>query len=107
MSARGSEARWAHPGMSVLGARHESGDEEHSDLTLVSRMADRISAAAPLEDVLNDVVVFVTAVVRCDSCFIYVLEDDELILRASKNPHPEVVGRLGMKVGQGIHGWGA
>jgi uroporphyrinogen-III synthase len=105
MSAHGSEARWAHPGMSVLGARHESGDEEHSDLTLVSRMADRISAAAPLEDVLNDVVVFVTAVVRCDSCFIYVLEDDELILRASKNPHPEVVGRLGMKVGQGITGW--
>jgi uroporphyrinogen-III synthase len=85
--------------------RTASGGEGHSDLALVSRMADRISAAAPLEDVLDDVVVFVTAVVRCDSCLIYVLEGDELVLRASKNPHPEVVGRLTMKVGQGITGW--
>ena len=27
--------------------------------------------------------------VSCDSCFIYVLEGDTLVLRASKNPHPE------------------
>ena len=28
-----------------------------------------------------------------------------LILRASKNPHPEVVDRLKLRVGQGITGW--
>jgi len=48
---------------------------------------------------------FVTSVVRCDSCFVYVLENDELVLRASKNPHPEVLDRLKLKVGQGITGW--
>ncbi|HXJ87919.1 MAG TPA: ANTAR domain-containing protein [Candidatus Binatia bacterium] len=48
---------------------------------------------------------FVTSMVECDSCFVYVLEGDELVLRASKNPHVEVVDRLKLKVGQGITGW--
>lgn len=78
---------------------------EASDIALLSRIASRISAAAPLLEVLQDVLEFVTCVVKCDSCMIYILEGDELILRASKNPRPEVVGRLKMKVGQGITGW--
>jgi uroporphyrinogen-III synthase len=44
-------------------------------------------------------------VVQCDSCFVYVLESKQLILRASKNPHPEIVDRLKMPIGQGITGW--
>jgi uroporphyrinogen-III synthase len=48
---------------------------------------------------------FASALVKCDSCLIYVLEDDELVLRASKNPHPEVVDRLKLRIGQGITGW--
>ena len=43
---------------------------------------------------------------RHNGCtFVYVLEGDELVLRASKNPHPEVLDRLKLKVGQGITGW--
>ena len=105
MSTVGGEPRSSRQRISLLGVSDSSDHREFSDLALVSRIADRISAAAPLEGVLDDVVVFVTAVVQCDSCFIYVLEGDELVLRASKNPHPEVVGRLAMKVGQGITGW--
>jgi uroporphyrinogen-III synthase len=41
----------------------------------------------------------------CDSFFIYVLENSELTLRASKNPHAEVVDRLKLRIGQGITGW--
>jgi uroporphyrinogen-III synthase len=43
--------------------------------------------------------------VKCDSCLIYVLEGEELVLRASKNAHPDVVDRLKLRVGQGITGW--
>lgn len=62
-------------------------------------------AVAPLQEVLAEVVRFATSVVKCDSCFVYVLEKDELVLRASKNPHPELVDRLKVKMGQGITGW--
>jgi putative methionine-R-sulfoxide reductase with GAF domain len=60
---------------------------------------------APLEQVLTEVVDFTTSVLKSDSCFVYVLENDELVLRASKNPHPEAVDRLKLKMGQGITGW--
>jgi hypothetical protein len=62
-------------------------------------------AAAPLNEVLAEVVRFATSVVKCDACFVYVLEKDALVLRASKNPHPELVDRLKLKIGQGITGW--
>lgn len=78
---------------------------EDSDIALLNNIARRMSAAVPLHDVLNEVVEVLTAVVTCDSCVVYVLEKDELVLRASKNPHPEVVDRLKMKLGQGITGW--
>jgi len=58
-----------------------------------------------LHPVLERIVDLISSEVECDSCFIYVLEDDELVLRASKNPHPEVVDRLKLRVGQGITGW--
>ena len=85
--------------------RSDSRTGEASDIALLSRIASRISAASPLPEVLQDVLEFVVAVVKCDSCMIYVLEGEELVLHASRNPHPEIVGRLKMKLGQGITGW--
>ncbi len=58
-----------------------------------------------LHAVLDRVVEFVATVIPCDSCFVYVLERDKLVLRASRNPHADVVDRLGLALGQGITGW--
>lgn len=79
--------------------------QEGSDVIFLNRTAAQLSAATPLHEVLGEVVKFVTTVVQCDSCMVYVLEGEDLVLRASKNPHSEVVDRLKMRVGQGITGW--
>jgi two-component system, cell cycle sensor histidine kinase and response regulator CckA len=73
-------------------------------LSFLDELASHASLA-PLHEVLNKVVLFATGLVKSDSCFIYVREGDELVLRASKNPNPEIVDRLKMKVGEGITGW--
>jgi uroporphyrinogen-III synthase len=78
---------------------------QYRDLAFLHEIGQRIAAADPLHMVLARVVEFVSAVVMCDSCFIYVLEDGDLTLRASKNPHAEVVDRLKLRIGQGITGW--
>ncbi len=78
---------------------------EDPDVDFLHEIGSRMAAADPLHDVLARVVEFAAALVKCDSCFAYVLENDELVLRASKNPHPEVVDRLKLRVGQGITGW--
>jgi uroporphyrinogen-III synthase len=84
---------------------HRTGTADTSAVAVLRRVANRVSEASPLEEVLADVVEFVTTVISCDSCFVYVLEGEELVLRASKNPHPEAVDRLKLKMGQGITGW--
>jgi len=76
-----------------------------SDIDVLHEIGSRIAAADPMHAVLGRVVDFVSSVVQCDSCFVYVLEDDALVLRASKTPHPDVVDRLKLRVGQGITGW--
>jgi uroporphyrinogen-III synthase len=43
--------------------------------------------------------------IPCESCFIYVLEDEKLVLRVSRNPHADLMDRLDVKLGQGITGW--
>ena len=76
-----------------------------SEIEMLHEIGSRIAAADPLHAVLGRVVDFVTSLVQCDSCFVYVLDDDALVMRASKTPHPDVVDRLKLRVGQGITGW--
>jgi uroporphyrinogen-III synthase len=84
-------------------------DMAHMNLTpaldFLHDLGTRIAAADPLHEVLDEIVEFVAELVSCDSCFIFVLEGEELVLRASKNPHPDAVDKLKMRVGQGITGW--
>ena len=88
--------RWPNP-------NHWADDDP--DVGFLYTTASSVSRANPLHEVLKQVIEFSTAIVKCDSCFVYVLEKDELVLRASKNPHPEIVDRLKLKLGQGITGW--
>jgi signal transduction protein with GAF and PtsI domain len=76
-----------------------------SEIDGLHEIGSRIAAAGPLQEVLGRVVQFASSVVQCDSCFIYVLEDDALVLRASKTPRPDVVNQLQLRLGQGITGW--
>src|ERR1035438_3517153 len=78
---------------------------EDSHVDLLHEIGNRLATADGFHEVLTRVVEFAAGLVKCDSCLIYVLEGEELVLRASKNPHPEVVDRLKLRVGQGITGW--
>ncbi|MGH9681678.1 MAG: ANTAR domain-containing protein [Candidatus Acidiferrales bacterium] len=75
------------------------------EVDFLHKMASSMASADPLQEVLAHIVDFAASVVSCDSCFLYALEDGDLILRASKNAHPDVVDRLKLRLGQGITGW--
>jgi len=78
---------------------------EDSHVDILHEISVRLGTADGFHEVLTRLVEFASALVKCDSCLIYILEGDELVLRASKNPHPDVVDRLKLRVGQGITGW--
>jgi len=76
-----------------------------ADMDFLHEIGSRMAAADPFHAVLDRIVDFVSTVIPCDSCFIYVLENDRLVLRASRNPHANLVDHLALKLGQGITGW--
>ncbi len=78
---------------------------EDSHVDLIHEIGVRLANADGFHEVLARVVEFASVLVKCDSCLIYVLDGEEVVLRASKNPHPEVVDRLKLRVGEGITGW--
>jgi GAF domain-containing protein len=78
---------------------------EDSQVNVLHHTVTRIASADGFHQALDRVLDFAVELVKCDSCFIYVLSGEDLILRASKNPHQELLDRLKLRIGQGITGW--
>jgi len=56
-------------------------------------------------DFLKDIVHLVVEFMECDSCLLYLIENRELILCASNSPHPAAIGKLRLKLDEGLTGW--
>jgi len=81
--------------------------EKTREVELLHRISESISSTLDLESVLKHIVDVVVEVTKADACLLYLLSDsrEELILRASKNPHPKLIGRITIGLGEGITGW--
>jgi uroporphyrinogen-III synthase len=58
-----------------------------------------------LRELLNGVVSLVVEFTRCDSCLVYLLDGEELVLCASNSPHQGTVGNVRMRWDEGLTGW--
>lgn len=81
-----------------------SGDRSQ-ELEILYEIIGTISYNLDLEEVLDRIIKIVSSVTKADSCFLYLISDGSLVLRASKNPHPRAIGNIKIKIGEGITGW--
>ena len=58
-----------------------------------------------LQEVLQGIVALVVEFTECDSCLVYLRQNGEMVLCASNTPHPSTIGKLRMKVSEGLTGW--
>src|SRR5881409_4206763 len=81
--------------------------EKTREAEILHKISDTVSGNLDLDAVLHDIVDIAVEVTKADSCLIYLLNShrDELVLRASKNPHPKLIGRIRLSLGEGITGW--
>jgi signal transduction protein with GAF and PtsI domain len=85
-----------------LESRLEHTEQQLRLLQKISRfMVREMSLGAALEGVVSLVVEFM----GCDSCLLYLLQDHELVLCASNNPQPGTIGKVRLKLGEGLTGW--
>src|SRR6202049_2377502 len=58
-----------------------------------------------LQEVLKGVVSLVVEFTQCDSCLVYLIDQEELVLCASNTPHPSTIGKLRLRLDEGLTGW--
>ena len=58
-----------------------------------------------LQEVLQGVVSLVVEFTQCDSCLVYLLDGEELVLCASNTPHPSTIGKVRLRRKEGLTGW--
>ena len=77
------------------------------EINLLQRITRLISTHLALDLILKEIVELVVSETGADACLIYLLDEScqELVLRASKKPHPKLIGRVRLEVGEGITGW--
>jgi uroporphyrinogen-III synthase len=76
--------------------------DESTEMDLLHDIASRITAADSLYDVLGRLLDFVLGIAKFDACFVYVLEGNELVLRASRNSHGEMLQPLRLPLDDSI-----
>src|SRR5439155_24987095 len=68
-------------------------------------LSPTITSGPDLASILRGVVRLVTEATACHACFIYFLQDDELLLRAASGSYAHLEGRVRIPVGEGLTGW--
>jgi signal transduction protein with GAF and PtsI domain len=77
------------------------------EIKVLQKIVDITTEDLNLELILNDIVKTVTEFTNADSVFIYLFDENKehLVLMASKTPHKRELGKVNLRVGEGITGW--
>lgn len=85
-----------------LEQRLEKAEEQLRLFQRVSRLTTRDLS---LNDVLHSVIDLIVEFMDCDSCLIYLVEDGELMLAASNAAVRSNIGRVTLRLDEGLTGW--
>jgi signal transduction protein with GAF and PtsI domain len=77
---------------------------EHQ-LRLLQKISRFMVRDLGLRQSLDSVVQLVVEFMESDSCLLYLLENDELVLCASNAAHPQSIGKVRLKLSEGLTGW--
>lgn len=80
-------------------------ERTESQLQVLQKISRLMARKLSLPEVLQAIVDVVMGATEADACLIYLHEGNDLVLCASNTPHPAQIGKLRLKMGEGITGW--
>jgi signal transduction protein with GAF and PtsI domain len=82
-------------------------DSAASQLELLRRVSGIVSSDLSLQRMLDALIGLVVSVTSCDACLVYLLDSSsaEIVLCASQLPHAGEIGKIRMKIAEGVTGW--
>ena len=80
-------------------------ERTEQQLRLFQKISRFMVKEMSLQEVLQGTVSLISEFMECDSCLVYLLDGTELVLCASNMPHPSVIGKIRLRLDEGITGW--
>jgi signal transduction protein with GAF and PtsI domain len=79
----------------------------NTHLALLHRISGIVSSDQDIESILREMVALTMGVTHADATLVYLIEHstNEIVLRASQRTHDVEIGKVRMKIGEGITGW--
>jgi hypothetical protein len=74
-------------------------------LRLFQRVSRLMARDLDLDDVLHEMVTLLQDFLQSDSCLIYLVEEGELVLAASSDQNRQNIGRVRLRLNEGLTGW--
>jgi signal transduction protein with GAF and PtsI domain len=81
--------------------------QKDQEIALLHEIARIVNSTVALDELLKKLCDMVARQMKANACLIYLFEEgkDELVLRGANQPHPQQLGRVTLKVGEGVTGW--
>jgi uroporphyrinogen-III synthase len=80
-------------------------DSAEKQLRLFQRISRYMARDTNLSETLQNVVALMVEFMQCDSCLLYLLDEDRLVLCASNDEASAAVGKVSLKLDEGLTGW--
>ena len=80
-------------------------ERAEQQLRLFQRVSRLMTRDIELDDVLHEMLTLVRDFLNCDSCLIYLVEDGELVLSASSDQNRKNIGKVRLRLDEGLTGW--
>jgi GAF domain-containing protein len=77
----------------------------YDDKASLYQIIETIGLGPDLSTILRGVVRLVTEATQCHACFVYFLDDQDLVLRAASSMYVPLEGTVRLRMGEGLTGW--
>ncbi|MCY7302683.1 MAG: GAF domain-containing protein [Thermoleophilia bacterium] len=74
---------------------------------VLARIISTVASTLELDEVLRAVVRLLSDASGVHACFVYLVEDDALVLRAAGDPYEGLIGKVSLERGNGLAWWAA
>lgn len=89
----------------VTGAARAPIRRVQADSAYLYEIIETVGSSPDLTTILRGIVRLVTEATRCHACFLYFIQDGQLVLRAASAMYAHLEGKITLPAGKGLAGW--
>ncbi|MEO7649560.1 MAG: GAF domain-containing protein, partial [Bryobacteraceae bacterium] len=80
-------------------------ERTEQQLRLFQKISRLMVRELSLQEVLQSINSLIVEHMDCDACLVYLIDNSQLVLCSSNTPHPSTIGKVRLRLEEGLTGW--